>query len=462
MFAVDAKDLTKTFRSGWLGRRRKEALRGASLQVPSGAIFGLLGPNGAGKTTLLSILATLLLPDSGTATILGHDVVREAGAIRRRLNMASGNASFVWSLRPPEVLIFYGGLYGLWGRRLRMKVDQLIVQCELGPYAKTEYNALSTGIKQRLAMAKALLNDPEVLFLDEPTLGLDPDVSIRLRAQIAALRRERGTTIILTTHYMREAEELCDQIAFIKDGRILAQGTADELKRQIRIGDVIALRLDPFLALDAKMTAFILVGTVALSTVQVCQLDVAYAVLFDIWSKSMKHQFLTPIGIRHLAIGSWIVGVARGVTVFLLMAMIGTWAFRFDFVGAGPGSLALFLIGCFLCSLIIGLLVCSLVLLFGTRAETSAWAAVNFVVMLSGIYYPISVLPGWAQGVAAGIPLTYFLDAFRQGYGFEPHFAHAWLKCFALTGRHLVLAHRCLASAITRSRRTGLLLKLSE
>jgi len=245
MFAVDAKDLTKTFRSGWLGRRRKEALRGASLQVPSGAIFGLLGPNGAGKTTLLSILATLLLPDSGTATILGHDVVREAGAIRRRLNMASGNASFVWSLRPPEVLTFYGGLYGLWGRRLQRRVDELIEQCELGPHAKTEYNALSTGLKQRLALAKALLNDPEVLFLDEPTLGLDPDVSIRLRAQIAALRRERGTTIILTTHYMREAEELCDQIAFIKDGRILAQGTADELKRQIRIGDVIALRLDP-------------------------------------------------------------------------------------------------------------------------------------------------------------------------------------------------------------------------
>jgi len=245
MFAVDAKDLTKTFRSGWLGRRRKEALRGASLQVPSGAIFGLLGPNGAGKTTLLSILATLLLPDSGTATILGHDIVREAGAIRRRLNMASGNASFVWSLRPPEVLTFYGGLYGLWGRRLRSRVDELIEQCELGPHAKTEYNALSTGLKQRLALAKALLNDPEVLFLDEPTLGLDPDISIRLRAQIAALRRERGTTIILTTHYMREAEELCDQIAFIKDGRILAQGTADELKRQIRIGDVIALRLDP-------------------------------------------------------------------------------------------------------------------------------------------------------------------------------------------------------------------------
>jgi ABC-2 type transport system ATP-binding protein len=245
MLAVDAKDIAKTFRSGWLWNRRNEALRGASLQVPRGAIYGLLGPNGAGKTTLLSILATLLLPDGGSATILGHDVVREASAIRRRLNMASGNASFVWSLRPAEVLTFYGGLYGLHGRVLRARVEELLERCELVQHRKTEYNALSTGLKQRLALAKALINEPEVLFLDEPTLGLDPDISIRLRAQIAALRREKGTTIILTTHYMREAEELCDRIAFIKAGRILAEGTADQLKRQIRIGDVIALRLDP-------------------------------------------------------------------------------------------------------------------------------------------------------------------------------------------------------------------------
>jgi ABC-2 type transport system ATP-binding protein len=243
--AVEARDLTKTFRAGWFHRRRTEALRGASLEVPRGAIFGLLGPNGAGKTTLLSILATLLLPDSGSARILGHDVVREAFAIRRRLNMASGNASFIWSLRPAEVLTFYGRLYGLSGRRLSGRVSGLIERFELTSHSKTEYNELSTGLKQRLAMAKALLNDPEVLFLDEPTLGLDPDVSIRIRAHIAALRRERGTTIILTTHYMREAEQLCDTIAFIKSGRILAQGTADELKRKIQIGEVIVLRLDP-------------------------------------------------------------------------------------------------------------------------------------------------------------------------------------------------------------------------
>ena len=245
--AVEAHDLAKTFRSGWFRRRTTPALRGANLQVPRGAIFGLLGPNGAGKTTLLSILATLLLPDQGSATILGHDVVREAFAARRRLNMASGNASFVWSLRPAEVLNFYGRLYGLHGRALRQKTGALLERFELLPHLKTEYNELSTGLKQRLALAKALLNDPEVLFLDEPTLGLDPDVSIRIRAQIAELRRERGTTIILTTHYMREAEELCDRIAFIKGGRILAEGSADELKRQIRIGDVISLRLDPAL-----------------------------------------------------------------------------------------------------------------------------------------------------------------------------------------------------------------------
>ncbi len=226
--AVEARDLAKTFRSGWLRRRETAALRGASLQVPRGAIYGLLGPNGAGKTTLLSILATLLLPDSGSATILGHDVVREAFAIRRRLNMASGNASFVWSLRPAEVLAFYGRLYGLHGRALKRRVSELLERFELTPHLKTEYNELSTGLKQRLALAKALLNDPEVLFLDEPTLGLDPDVSIRIRAQ-----------------YMREAEELCDRIAFIKGGRILAEGSADDLKRQIRIGDVISLRLEP-------------------------------------------------------------------------------------------------------------------------------------------------------------------------------------------------------------------------
>ncbi len=244
VLAIEAHGLTKTFRSGVFSRRTTEALCGVSLAIPRGVIFGLLGPNGAGKTTLLSILATLLLPDSGRARLLGHDVIREAGRLRHRINMASGNASFLWSLRPAEILTFYGRLYGLHGKTLRRKVEELMALCEIESYRKVPFNELSTGIKQRLSLAKSLLNDPELLFLDEPTLGLDPDISIRLRAQIATLRRDRGITILLTTHNMREADELCDEIAFIKGGRILARGTADELKRQIRIGEVITLRLD--------------------------------------------------------------------------------------------------------------------------------------------------------------------------------------------------------------------------
>jgi len=243
--AIDAREVTKTFRSGWLRRRETAALRGASLTVERGAIFGLLGPNGAGKTTLLSILATLLVPDGGGARVLGFDVVRESTAIRRRINMASGRPSFLWSLRVEEIIAFYGRLYGLSGERLRRRVDALIEQYELVPYRRAHYSELSTGLKQRVALAKALVNDPELLFLDEPTLGLDPDVSVRVRSHIAALRREQGMTIVLTTHYMREAEELCDEIGFIKAGRILARGTPDALKRQIGLGDVVALRLDP-------------------------------------------------------------------------------------------------------------------------------------------------------------------------------------------------------------------------
>jgi ABC-2 type transport system ATP-binding protein len=243
--AIDAREVTKTFRSGWLRRRETAALRGVTLQVERGTIVGLLGPNGAGKTTFLSILATLLVPDGGVARVLGLDVARDATALRRRLNMASGRPSFLWSLRVEEIIAFYGRLYGLHGTALHHRVDALIDRYELYPFRKAQYNELSTGLKQRVALAKALVNDPELLFLDEPTLGLDPDVSVRVRRHVADLRREQGMTIVLTTHYMREAEELCDDIAFIKAGRILARGSADALKRQMGLGPVVALRLEP-------------------------------------------------------------------------------------------------------------------------------------------------------------------------------------------------------------------------
>lgn len=217
-----------------------------------------------------------------------------------------------------------------------------------------------------------------------------------------------------------------------------------------------------FLELNPEMTAFLLVGAMALSAVQVCQLDVSYAVLFDVWSKSVKHQFLAPVGIHHLTLGSWLVGVGRGLTVFALQAWLSWWAFGFSFFRPGLPALAAFLLGCFLTSAIVGLLVCALVMLFGTRAEVSAWATVNLVMVFCGIYYPVSILPEPASTLAGLFPLTYVLDAFRSHYGFASEFRAPLLTGFFLSALYLGLAHWALAAAITRGRRTGILLKLSE
>lgn len=217
-----------------------------------------------------------------------------------------------------------------------------------------------------------------------------------------------------------------------------------------------------FLRLDSPDASFVLIGTIALSTVQVCQLDVSYAVLFDVWSKSMKHQFLAPIGVRHITIGSWIVGIARGLLVFAVLAALSHWSFGFDVLRGGWLMLAVFLAGCFLTAWIVGVLVCALIMLFGTRAETSAWATVNLLLVLAGIYYPVTVLPALAAGAAAAIPLTYFLDAYRVFYGFPAAFRHPILTGFALAALYVLASHWALAAAIRRTRQSGLLLKMSE
>src|SRR5256884_5810329 len=162
--AIDAREVAKTFRSGWFRPRLTDALRAVTLQVPRGAIVGLLAPNGAGKTTFLSILATLLIPDRGTARVLRLDVVRDSMALRRRLNMASGRPSFLWSLRVSEIIAFYGRLYGLSGVALRVRADKLIDQYGLKPYRRVPSSELSTGLKQRAAPAKSLSTRPTAPF----------------------------------------------------------------------------------------------------------------------------------------------------------------------------------------------------------------------------------------------------------------------------------------------------------
>lgn len=217
-----------------------------------------------------------------------------------------------------------------------------------------------------------------------------------------------------------------------------------------------------FLTLAPEEMAFILIGQMAFSIVSTCELDVAYSVLYDFWSKSMKHHFLAPIGIRHLTVGSWVVGILRGTLVFALTSALAWYAFRFNPFSAGLGSVAFLLVGCFLTAWIVGVFVCVLIMLFGGRAETSAWASINLILALSGIYYPISVLPGWAAAVGSAIPLTYFLDAYRTEFGFTPEFTHPIATGLVLAAFYVLLSHATLHAAVNRARRTGLLLKMSE
>jgi ABC-2 type transport system ATP-binding protein len=240
-FAIEAKGLQKAFISGWLRKRRKEALRGVDLSVPEGAFWGLLGPNGAGKTTLLSILSNLLIPEQGEVRVLGKDLRKNAMDICRRINVSSGHANFLWSLNVRENLEYYAMLYGISGKTRRKRVEDLLELFGLSDFARVRFDELSTGTKQKLSLAKSLVNDPALLLLDEPTVGLDPDVAHRIREAIQRLHRDKGTTILMTTHNMKEAEALCEQVAFIKDGRIKALGRPKDLKNELRLGDTIVI-----------------------------------------------------------------------------------------------------------------------------------------------------------------------------------------------------------------------------
>ena len=202
------------------------------LTVREGEILGILGPNGAGKTTCLNTLATLLLPDAGEIEIFGlKSIPKNFNAVRTWINMSSGYPNYAFSLTVEENLKFYGRLYGLRGASLQRKVDEVTGLFDLQSYANRRFDELSSGTKQRLSLAKSLLNDPKILFLDEPTIGLDPDVSLKTREIILDILRKRRMTVLLTSHNMDEVESMCERVAFIQKGRIIKLAAVDELKR---------------------------------------------------------------------------------------------------------------------------------------------------------------------------------------------------------------------------------------
>jgi len=248
--AISLRGIHKTYPAHH-GKTAVHALKGVDLEVESGVIYCVLGPNGAGKTTLIAILTTLLYPDGGGGTIFGLDLLRERGRIREIVNVTSGTPNFTDVFTVRENLNYYGMLYGLPKVPRNERIGSLIETFELKPYEHVLFSRLSSGLRQRLALAKAMLNDPKVLFLDEPTVGLDPKISETVRRTLKKISREKGLTLILTTHQMREAEFLSDRIAFLREGRIVAEGNPDDLKRGIRYGEKIRIRYDgPILFLE--------------------------------------------------------------------------------------------------------------------------------------------------------------------------------------------------------------------
>ncbi len=247
MAVIEAIDLHRTYRTTTGTFRRRslevEAVRGVSFEIGEGELFGLLGPNGAGKTTTIKMLITLLLPTSGSARVLGRDVVEDAMWVRQRIGYVFGGDRGLYErLSAWDNLRYFAELYGVEPRRQRARLEELLDLVGLRGRERERVEGFSRGMRQRLHIARGLLHDPPVLFLDEPTIGVDPVGARELRSTISSLRTA-GKTVLLTTHYMFEADELCDRIAVVAKGRIVAEGTPRELKASVATGSVVEVEV---------------------------------------------------------------------------------------------------------------------------------------------------------------------------------------------------------------------------
>jgi ABC-2 type transport system ATP-binding protein len=238
---IHATALARTFQSR-RGREKTEvtAVAGVDIDVAEGEIVGFLGPNGAGKTTTLRMLTTLLQPTSGTATVAGHDLLKDPLAVRQSIGYVSQSGSTNRNALAGEEIVSHGMLYGLSKQQVTTRGRELFDQLDLEGLWERKAGSMSGGQRRRLDIAMGLVHDPKLVFLDEPTTGLDPQARANLWTHIADLRDKRGSTVFLTTHYLEEADVLCDRILVIDHGTIVASDTPNELKRSVS-GDLIAL-----------------------------------------------------------------------------------------------------------------------------------------------------------------------------------------------------------------------------
>ncbi|HEC79585.1 MAG TPA: ATP-binding cassette domain-containing protein [candidate division WOR-3 bacterium] len=236
------KELVKLFKKGRSDEVR--AVDQVSFEIKEGELFGLLGPNGAGKTTLIKCISTLLIPDSGTAVVGGADVLKDPLGVRRLIGvLTGGERSLYWKLTPVENLKYFAALYGVSRKKTAERIDYLLELMDLKNKANERVEKLSSGMKQKLSIARTLIHDPPILLIDEPTLGLDPYFARFIRGFIKdELHKRLGKTILLTTHYMDEADELCERIAFMYNGKIKALDTPLLLKKRLPQEQVLEVK----------------------------------------------------------------------------------------------------------------------------------------------------------------------------------------------------------------------------
>jgi len=256
--AIRASQVTKYFGkarpSSKDGNGRVAAVNRVSFDVARGEVFGVLGPNGSGKSTLIRLMATLLLPDEGQVLVFGHDAVREPMVVRRLINRVSVEAAFFKKLSPMENLIYGARLYGLDATRARREIHEILSRLGLQKSSVGKpMEEMSRGMQQKVAIARALLSRPAVLLLDEPTTGLDPRSKLEVQAEVRQLRQAHGTTILLTTHDMAEADGLCDRLALLDGGRLAALDTPAGLKQRVPTNNGHGASLEEvFLSLTGK------------------------------------------------------------------------------------------------------------------------------------------------------------------------------------------------------------------
>ncbi len=235
MIAIEVKNLTKRF-------DKFTAVHKLNLKINEGEIFGLLGPNGAGKTTTLSMLATLLPPTEGSATVNGFDVRKQSSKVRHSIGFVFQDPSSDELLTGRENLYLHALMYGVEGKKINQKIDEVLKLVDLTDRQNERMKRYSGGMRRRLELARGLLHEPKILFLDEPTLGLDPQTREHIWGYIKRLSKEKKVTIIITTHYMEEADQLCDRLAIIDHGKIVALDTPSKLKKSLG-GDVVRIRI---------------------------------------------------------------------------------------------------------------------------------------------------------------------------------------------------------------------------